>query len=335
MKKSLLALAVLGAFAGAASAQSSVTMYGLIDANLGKDVGSNDKRMSQGAGSRLGFKGSEDLGGGTAAIFQIEHRFKSATGTINGGSATNGNAVTMFQARSYVGLTGGFGTIKLGREYDGAFFMTEVVADPWGYDTVVAALTSPVLGGTNSNYYNVNSAVTYITPNMGGLTATAQVAESNTNCGSTVGANASGVIGPLYTMCAKRPYSFGANYSGGPLTLALGYANPGNVNDRYTTVHAAYNFGPMKLWGTVGKGNNTANQTVKSWMLALTAPIGAGELRATVLSRTDNGVATIRGYGLGYMYGLSKRTFLYADLAHNNKAATEKNGYDFGIKHMF
>ena len=85
MKKSLLAFAVLGAFAGAASAQSSVTLYGLIDANLGKDIGSSAKRMAQGASSRLGFRGAEDLGGGTSAIFQIEHRFRPWNGTINGG----------------------------------------------------------------------------------------------------------------------------------------------------------------------------------------------------------------------------------------------------------
>ncbi len=80
MKKSLLALAVLGAFAGAATAQSSVTMYGLIDLGVGKPAGTANKGMFQAAGSRLGMRGSEDLGGGLKGLFNIETRFDADTG---------------------------------------------------------------------------------------------------------------------------------------------------------------------------------------------------------------------------------------------------------------
>jgi len=116
MKKTLLALAALASFAGAASAQSSVTLYGVIDENVGKDLGTNAKRISQGASSRLGFRGVEDLGGGMQAFFQIEHRFRPWNGTINGGNAVNGSVVTFWQARSYVGLRGGWGDVRIGRE---------------------------------------------------------------------------------------------------------------------------------------------------------------------------------------------------------------------------
>ena len=79
MKKSLLALAVLGAFAGAAAAQSSITIFGIVDANVGKDIGSDDKRVGQGAQSRLGFRGVEDLGNGLRATFHFQTRFPVRT----------------------------------------------------------------------------------------------------------------------------------------------------------------------------------------------------------------------------------------------------------------
>jgi len=345
MKKSLLALAVLGAFAGAASAQSSVTLYGLIDENLGKDFGSNQKRMAQGGSSRLGFRGAEDLGGGTSAIFQIEHRFRPWNGTINGGNGVNGSPVTFWQARSYVGLAGNFGTIKLGREYDGAFFHGEVVADPWGWDTVVSSMTVAVNSGTAVNNFNVNRAVTYITPNLGGFQATAQIAERQDNCGTSglnsaasASASTAAIVGtPVFGNCQDKPISFGAGYDGGPLSVGVGYNNPGNVNDKWISTRASYDLGMVKLWGFYGFGNNVANDKVKSYELAATVPVGQGQFRAGIfnLKNSTTSTTTIQGYGLAYFYSLSKRTTLYVDYGYNSKLATEKSAYDFGIKHVF
>lgn len=342
MKKSLFALAALGLFAGAAMAQSSVTLYGLIDANLGKDIGSKDKRMSQGASSRLGFRGVEDLGGGMQAFFQIEHRFRPWNGTINGGNTANGTLVTFWQARSYVGLRAGFGEVRLGREYDAAFFHGEVVADPWGWDTVASSVTLPATAGSNSSNFNVNNAVTYNSPNLGGLSGSFQIAERSNNCG---GDALTGTYNPVAGKvsvttiqmgnCEKRPYSFGASYAGGPLSVGFGYANPGNVNDQWTSLRASYNLGAVKLWGFLGNGKNTADAKVKTWLLAATAPMGNGELRGAVVSRKDADVKTVSGVALGYHYSLSKRTVVYADYARNSKVAAEKAGYDFGVKHSF
>ena len=80
MKKSLLALAVLGAFASVASAQSSVTLYGRVDLSVGKGPGTSAKQMANGSGSRFGVRGVEDLGGGLQALFNIEHRYNADTG---------------------------------------------------------------------------------------------------------------------------------------------------------------------------------------------------------------------------------------------------------------
>ena len=115
MKRSLLALAVLGAFAGAASAQSSVTLYGRVDLAAGKTFGSENHGIANGSGSRFGVRGVEDLGGGLSAIFNIETRFDADTGaTQNMSVLTAGGATTnrFWSARSIVGLQGGFGMTR-------------------------------------------------------------------------------------------------------------------------------------------------------------------------------------------------------------------------------
>ncbi|MDO9203061.1 MAG: porin, partial [Hydrogenophaga sp.] len=112
MKKSLIALAVLAA-SGAAMAQSSVTLYGIADVVIHKDKGASAALASGGvSGSRLGFKGTEDLGGGLKANFVLEQGLQLDTGAIGDGTAkTAGQA---FSRQSYVGLSGGFGEVKLG-----------------------------------------------------------------------------------------------------------------------------------------------------------------------------------------------------------------------------
>src|SRR5262245_59230432 len=121
MKKSLLALAALTAFAGAASAQSTVTLFGVVDqavfsakngANSMKGLASNQLNSN-----RLGFRGVEDLGGGLRAGFWLESAMANDTGLAGGG-----NTGLDFQRRSTVSLMGGFGELRLGRDYDPSFW---------------------------------------------------------------------------------------------------------------------------------------------------------------------------------------------------------------------
>ncbi len=125
MKKSLLALAVLGAFAGAAQAQSSVTIYGIVDTGItytskvatGTGTGSKFAVNSGNIqGSRIGFKGVEDLGGGLSAVFQLETGFTNDNGGLQGSDAVTSS--NLFRRKSVVGLSGGFGTVLLGRQTD-------------------------------------------------------------------------------------------------------------------------------------------------------------------------------------------------------------------------
>ena len=204
MKKSLIALATLAAFAGAASAQSSVTLYGRVDLSVAKNIGSSAKAMQNGSGSRLGLRGAEDLGGGMKAIFNIEHRFDADTGA-------NPNA-RFWHARSLVGLQGGFGQITLGREYTTAFLMSQLLGDPWGWDTVVASRSATPVTGVGLSKVRNDSALTY-NVSMGGVNFGAQIAE------------ATDTINNFQT----KPVNFAVNYTGGPLFVGFGYERTGAV----------------------------------------------------------------------------------------------------------
>ena len=169
MKKSLLALAALTAFAGAASAQSSVTLYGRVDLSVVKGIGSDAKNIANGSGSRLGLRGTEDLGGGLSALFNIEHRFNADTGADSTGN------VRFWNGRSLVGLQGGFGQVVFGREYTTAFLGTQLIADPWGWDTVAAQNGITGLGGIAK--VRNDSSVTYKIA-AAGFSFGAQIAEA-------------------------------------------------------------------------------------------------------------------------------------------------------------
>lgn len=326
MKKSLLALAVLGAFAGAASAQSSVTLYGLVDANVGKDFGSADKRMGYGAVPRLGVRGVEDLGGGLGAIFQMEHRFDTGNGLIVGNTTNQ-----MWNARAYVGLQGAFGKIQLGREYTQAFWQ-QLGADPWGWDTVASTLTSGWTGGGVAGV-RLNNSITYSIA-AAGFSFGAQIAESNENGGANAAKTG-------FDKAAKKPFNLGVAYDIGGLSVGVGYENPGDADDKWTTVRASYKFGAVKVGGFYGTGTQADADKVKSFMLTVTADVGAGQIRAAYGDRKVDPVGAVgsasdmKGFALGYHHAVSKRTTLYVDYGNNSKLKTEKNAYDFGVKHAF
>jgi predicted porin len=151
MNKTLLALALLGAYAGAAQAQSSVTIYGNLDAGVIKRT---DQTVNIGkrANNTLGFRGSEELGNGLKAIFQLEVRYEPDSGTIEQGAG--GIQRPLFQGQSRVGLTGGFGTFRLGRgltafqESSIAFEPFHGIPSPSGFQTdltVAGQLDQPLL----------------------------------------------------------------------------------------------------------------------------------------------------------------------------------------------
>lgn len=323
MKKSLLALAALTAFAGAASAQSSVTLYGRVDLSVNKGIGSDVKSISNGSGSRLGLRGTEDLGGGLSALFNIEHRFNADTGADSTGG------VRFWNGRSFVGLQGGFGQIIFGREYTTSFLGTQLVADPWGWDTVAAQNGITGLGGIAK--VRNDSSVTYKI-SAAGFSFGAQVAEATDSIVSY----------------PAKPVNFNVGYAAGPLNVSFGYEKTGREStidgdaEKMWALQASYNFGAFKPGFFYGKGTGiqvgtaaAAGEDHTGMMFTVTAPIGAGEFRASygTLERADTKVS--KRLAAGYHYSMSKRTTLYFDVANDSEAATSKTGYDVGIKHNF
>lgn len=325
MKKSLLALAALTAFAGAASAQSSVTLYGRVDLSVARNIGSNAKQMQNGSGSRLGVRGVEDLGGGLSALFNIEHRFDADTGASQNFNVGNGTQNRFWGGRSLVGLQGGFGQVVFGREYTTAFLGTQLIADPWGWDTVANQAGITGLGGI-AKVRNDSSATYKIAG--GGFSFGAQIAEAT----------------DTINKFQAKPVNMNVGYSGGPLNASFGYEKTGreagNVSEKMWSMQASYKFGAFKPGIYYGKGDALTGNEHTGLMLTATAPIGAGEFRAsygTLKAETPAGVKidVSKRLALGYHYSMSKRTTLYVDFARDSVPTTNGSGYDVGIKHNF
>ncbi|CAH2922596.1 MAG: Outer membrane porin [uncultured Paraburkholderia sp.] len=205
MKKSLLALAALGAFAGVAHAQSSVTLYGIIDEGFNINTNSAGKHLynlSSGVmqGSRFGLRGTEDLGGGLKALFVLENGFDVNNGKLGQGSL-------MFGRQAYVGLSSQFGTVTLGRQYDSVvdYVGPLEAGDQWG--GYIAAHPGDI--DNFNNAYRTNNTVKYTSADYGGL-----------KFGGTY--SFGGVAG---NFSSNQIWSLGAGYNNGPLVLGVGYLN--------------------------------------------------------------------------------------------------------------
>jgi predicted porin len=317
MKKSLLALAALTAFAGAASAQSSVTLFGIADLSLRstKTGSTTVKSLSQDgiASSRLGFRGVEDLGGGMRAGFWIEGAMNPDTG---------GTGQT-WQRRSTVSLMGGFGEVRLGRDYTPSFW-NYTVFDPFGTNGV-ASMSNTVNStfGSATTFVRANNTVGYFLPAMGGVYGQVQVAAGE---GATGNKYMGGRLG----------------YSGGPVNVAAAFGKTyktGAMVDDYTDVNVggSFNLGFMSLLGQYSK-RDYSTQNQKTMLIAATVPFGASTLKASyVKSSGESAAKDAKQFGLGYQYDLSKRTALYATYGKLDKtgSASDVTAYEGGLRHSF
>lgn len=326
MKKSLIALAVLGSIASAASAQSSVTVYGFIDVLATKPYATDDKRIEDGAfyggGSRLGFRGVEDLGGGYKATFGIEHRLSADTGTQSSGTI-------FWQGYSTVGLTTPYGSVNLGRQYTPAFLMIQNQIDPFGGETVAQGRdTGMRFGGITKA--RVNDSIRYDLA-VGGFSLGMSVAEGGTS-------NGGGVAG-----AENKPTSIAANYVAGPIWVGFGYENPADDQDKAWNIGGRYNFGFMTLAAGYGKGTTAAGVDAKGWLVGATVPVGAVDIKVMYATNNVDNLGDTRKIGIGAHYNFSKRTKVYVDYGKVSGdltaigAAVDANstGYDMGIKHTF
>ncbi len=383
MKKTLLALAALTAFAGVASAQSSVTLFGVVDLNarnVKNDTLSIKSLSTDGnASSRLGFRGVEDLGGGMKAAFWLEAGVTPDNGTVgggNGGATANGipaagncvantttGAITcppaigqpssasgaFFNRRSTVSLLGGFGEIRLGRDYDPSFW-NHTVFDPFGTNgvasqtNIISAAPTVAPFGLAQTLVRVNNSIGYFLPAMGGLYGQVMVAagENQVQANKYLGGRLGYAAGPLNVAGAV-----GKTYRTGAMVGDMKAMNAG----------ISFNAGFMTVYGLYDKYDE-GWKSLKNFMGGVAVPMGAGTFKASY-AKTDrvlaNGASSVKAtqLGLGYVYDLSKRTALYtafsrisndAGLAYTTGVggpgraagtAFTSTGYEFGIRHNF
>jgi predicted porin len=297
MKKSLLALAVLGGFAGVASAQSSVTLYGTVDLNgryIKNDGSSKRVSLSQDGinSSQLGFRGVEDLGGGLKASFLL----------LAGVNADTGSANSQFwNRRATVSLSGGFGEVRLGRDYTPTFWNTTIFdafgTNGLGDSSGVKQLVAPA-------YVRANNAVGYFLPsNIGGvygqlMAAAGEAAAQGRYVGGRVG------------------------FAAGPFDVAVAYSQErvlALAGESYKTfnVGGSYDFGVVKLMGYFNQ-EKAVDFKDNIFSLSAVVPLGQGEIHlGGEISKLSAPVAPLDGnkvkkFALGYVYNLSKRTALYA-----------------------
>ena len=354
MKKTLITLAVLAAATGVAQAQSSVVIYGTVDAGFvsergGKAGTTNKIDSGVASASRLGFKGTEDLGSGLSALFVLESGF----GVDNGQQDVAG---TLFNRQAYVGLSSKTtGTLTLGRQYTPWYNTLSKVADPFA---VGYAGSAKNLFPSNTRTSNT---VLYTSPSVNGLDA---------DVAYTFGENAdSNKIG--------RKIGASVGYSNGPLNARVAYNN--TANDTATTEIGSgrnylaavnYDFAVAKAYVAYGvnKGVSSAirnNGTVNAFnytsagfstdsttaLIGATVPVGpAGTVMASYIHVNDKAGANADAnqFALGYSYALSKRTSTYASYAkisnknnagytvgNNSNVGTGDKAFNVGVRHSF
>ena len=345
MKKSLLALAVLGAFAGVASAQSSVTLWGIVDVNAHyvKNDGS-ERRVSLGTdginSSRLGFRGVEDLGGGLKAAFHLEGAVNADTGSVD----TN----RFFGRRATVSLLGGFGEVRLGRDYTPTFWNLTVF-DAFGTNGVGSSLNPDQLSaGTR---VRADNSIGYFLPTgIGGVYGQVMAAAAeNTAPGvpATVGA-AAGNPG--------RYVGGRIGFAAGPFDIAGAYGvqryATGAEDLKTFNIGGSYDLGFLKLMAYFNR-DKQGDDKDRVVSVSAVVPFGQSEIHVGYDNdkRDNDGFTTkVDQIKLGYVYNLSKRTALYGTVSRlNNKddtalaigggfpidVAGKSKAAEVGLRHIF
>jgi len=311
MKKSLIALAVLAA-SGAAFAQSTVNIYGIVDVGLVKDKGQSAKLMSGPvSGSRLGFKGTEDLGGGLKATFALEQGIDAVAGT--GGA---------FNRESTVGLAGNFGAVRIGRMFT-AYDDVNGATDP-----VFDSALSPFNVFKSTGYTPApNQGIHYATPNFNGFSGALSYSMNQT------------------TNVSSHVTAFNVQYAAGPVYVALGYQDEAKLASasKFTRLNGSYDFGAAKLLAAYGHVKNDATGFVTNeYTIGVDVPVASNIVLSAGYgsSKADNEGARSNGFSLGAAYLLSKRTTVYAGYFDANATAVTNRGaadsrFALGLKHTF
>ena len=371
MKIHPLVAAMLALVSASASAQSAVTLFGIVDAALSVGKGSiaDRTRLVSGAynTSRIGFRGTEDLGGGMSASFWLEAGLNTDDGTMAATSTNNQATGTVaaaagtsqgltFNRRATVSLAGGWGEVRLGRDYDPQFWNL-VVFDPFGSVGEGRSLTlinaygqNPVGsggpyargGGTNGLGVRASNSIGYFLPGkLGGFYGQVQYfLGENLRTGAA-------------TEDDGRGLGMRAGYSAGPFNVAVAYQRSefaaGDI--KTANIGGSWDFGMAKLMAQYSR-DRVPGQTDKGFLIGALMPVGAGEVRASYSQLTSDIAGAepkARKIALGYVHNLSKRTAVYTTVARVRNSGGQSialggsttavnrssTGFDLGVRHGF
>lgn len=350
MKKSLIALAIAGTLAGSAYAESAVAVYGIVDMGLVSErgnVGGSAQKLTSGAqsGTRLGFKGTEDLGNNLKALFVLETAINADSGSPVGNVA--------FGRQSFVGLQGDFGTVTLGRQYT-PYFLTLNGVDPFASGMAGAALNLMAHSGVR-----MNNTVKYASPNLSGFTGEVAYgfgeATGNTGASRQIGAAVGYAMNPLNVRLA---YNIKRNDgdTASSKNLLLGATWDLQVAKAFVAI--AENEGPessllpVRAIGTPNPFGIPLASSAKSrdYLIGATVPFGSHTFIASYIRKDDRTGANndASQVALGYTYALSKRTNLYAawgsinnkrlasyTVGNNSEPGSGDKAVNLGVRHIF
>ncbi len=342
-----MALACASAFAGSANAQS-LTTYGIVDMGFvgesGGTAGSVDK-ITSGAqsGTRLGFKGTEDLGNNIKALFVLETGITGDQGGFGYNSDFTKNLA--FARQSFVGLQSDAGTLTLGRQYTPFFLALNAVADPFA-----SGLAGNAQNLIPHSGIRMNNAVKYASPIFSGVSAEIAYGfgEETTVGSDRAGRNVGGSIG----------------YSDGALNVRLAHHKANNttaatstLTDTSTMLAANYNFQVAKLFAAYSDNdqqiatNGITKGKSRDFLIGVSVPFGNHTFIASYINKDGRSADNLDAsqFGLGYTYALSKRTNLYAAWAtidnkrggvlykvgNNSETGTGDRAINLGVRHTF
>lgn len=351
----LMSAVALSGLAERAAAQSSVTIYGLIDAGIVRESGAVTGPLTKQTsgisnGSRLGFKGSEDLGAGWSALFLLENGFQGDTGALGQGGL-------LFGRQSYLGLKStDVGTVTVGRQFT-PHYNTLIMLDPFQVGLSGAAINIIPFTGNSSS--RMDNSLLYVSPGFAGITGELAYAFGEVAGSSSV----------------QSQWGAALAYANGPINARLGFHYRNNDTPttktsgaRDTLLAIVYDFGVLKAHlgygidqgvnsslirntaNAYGNGAPIASTDSRDLLAGITMPFGVHTFLASYIRKDDK---TVRNqdasqWAVGYRYALSKRTDIYSSYAKiNNRngagytvgSAIEPGsgnvGFALGVRHMF
>ena len=308
------------------AAQNNVQLYGVVDLGINSDSDSGHRltRVDSGnqTASRWGIKGTEALGGGLVASFVLESQIETDTGTLS-------YAGRLFGSQAWVGLSGPFGSVKLGRLFT-PYFGAIATNDP--FDARGPGESTRVFQDTG---VRMDNAIKYSLPaGLGGF-----YADLAYGAGEVAG-----------NAAANRQWSMDAGYADGPLNIELACHDSndalGGRLARSTLVAGNYDFGPVRAWFQLGRSYGSTLDTVDS-LLGLSMPVTNGSIAADIVHKRDRHIANANAtqVAMGYYHALSRRSNLYlvASQLHNGSAAHyqatlpggTRSVVSLGMRHQF